>query len=181
MLQGNEKSDVEEEPRRNLLSITDDMINTLREKLKQISKNGQIKVIEDKQRNGGIICAYCHITPCHFSRHIERKHSEEPMVKEVLGHPIGSQERKTGWTKLRNTCHFFHNKSVLEAGSGELVIGYVQANQSKDPSLLDVCDSCYGLFWCLQSHIRRCQKQLLAQVKKTVFFFFKIILIFVIL
>lgn len=134
--------------------ITEDMIKRMEDKLKLVSKDGQITIIEDKRHDGRVNCAFCHTTPCHFSRHIEEKHSEEPIVSNTIKHPKGSKERKRGWTKIRNSFSFLHNKAVLERGTGGLMVQYV--SQNKDPSHLKVCPFCYGLYANLQIHVKRC-------------------------
>jgi hypothetical protein len=137
-----------------LLDITEEMIKTVGDKLKQASKDGQITVLEDKKRDARIECALCHITPCHFTRHIEEKHSGEPIISSILNLPKGSKERRNGWIKLRNCFCFLHNKTVLERGTGGLVVSKVA--RTKYPSHLNVCPYCYGLYCDLHGHAKHC-------------------------
>ncbi|XP_061187044.1 uncharacterized protein LOC133195202 [Saccostrea echinata] len=149
----------EEDSRCGSLEISEAMIKTVNEKLKQVPRNGQITVVDEKQHNGGLMCAFCLIVPCHFSRHLQKKHSNEPIVRDTLKHPKGSAERKQGWTDIRNSFCFLHNKAVLERGRGELLVQNTRGY--RDASQMEVCQFCYGLYRVLQSHLKRCQKKLL--------------------
>nr|CAH7733939.1 unnamed protein product [Callosobruchus chinensis] len=91
-------------------------------------------------------CFICKKTIVQFSRHLRRRHSEEPEVKEILSLPLGDRQRKVLTTKLRNRWNFFGYRANAR-----------HLNDNMNTRILP-CSNCLGFYTAryLVRHKQKC-------------------------
>jgi hypothetical protein len=124
--------------------------------LPSASHNEKGKVIHDKRH----ACYFCSIVITNIFRHYRDNHGDELVVKNIIFSEGTKRDR--GFEKLRLMGDFNYNCSVLECGTGELIL-------VRRPSKLRVklfshddflpCRHCLGFFLRteLWRHVRTCK------------------------
>lgn len=92
-----------------------------------------------------------------MKRHLERTHSEEPLVAGILA-MRNSDHKKKAFDKLRLTGDFNHNMEVLEKQDGELLVMRRPSKENKYQEYLP-CIYCYGFIHenDMYRHFRVCK------------------------
>ncbi|KAK4885603.1 hypothetical protein RN001_001874 [Aquatica leii] len=131
-------------------------LNKINSSLNKSNKNQDIFkssfLIKNKYKK--TVCKFCddEVISKHFARHLERKHTEEKEVKEILSFEVKSKERKKLLLLLRN------------AGNLELAIrGHIipkkrlsiQEVQENDYAICIYCKGYYKRL-CLSRHMKKC-------------------------
>ena len=101
-------------------------------------------------------CKYCTNLVTKMSSHLQRCHSDETEVAQVLAMRKGSQERRRAWLKMLNEGDYKHNYAALENGVGTLIPKYRSKNKTVEDVV--ICSHCNGLYktTLLYLHVKRC-------------------------
>ena len=94
-------------------------------------------------RNKKLPCFLCKSEVLWLSRHLERNHSDNILVAEVMAKT--GNARKIGLKRLKNLGTFQHNINVLKSGHGELIVVRRTTGKRSPYSYLP-CSKCYGFF-----------------------------------
>lgn len=102
-------------------------------------------------------CLFCEISSTNITKHVLKKHKEEPQVREILMHQKKSKARKILIKKLNNAGDYKHNMKVLKSGSGTLVTWTRNVNDSAASEFLP-CPDCLAFFIKrnLWRHVKKC-------------------------
>lgn len=89
---------------------------------------------------------YCGKIFVKLTHHLLVSHSTELHVIDCFGSAKKSSERSSQIRKLRKKGNYIHNKKVLNAQEGSLLVCRRPTKHS-DPSEFLPCPHCYGFFW----------------------------------
>ena len=114
---------------------------------------GSVRVAKSRNQVGGkrvwdkkYYCVFCKESKSKMARHLEAKHGEESLVCKALSFPKKSAQRRQILNELLKKGNFNHNRSVSQAGTGELVpVRRPQHDFDSNDSL--TCSKCLGLYY----------------------------------
>ena len=90
-------------------------------------------------------CLFCEKKVIKMSAHLEKAHSNEPQVVNVLLLPKGSSVRRKAWGDLLNQGDFQHNVQMLREGKvGEIIPKYRSEKRPLDECV--ACCFCKGMY-----------------------------------
>ena len=106
---------------------------------------GCVSYVHGKRvRDKKLPCFVCRTAVNWLARHLERQHSDNFLVAEVLAK--SGIQRKNGLKRLKNLGAFQHNIDILKKGHGELVIVRRTTGKHSARSYLP-CSKCYGFYY----------------------------------
>ena len=100
-----------------------------------------------KSKNRKLPCLFCEKSVFHMSRHLDRKHSEEPLVAAALATSV-KPDKALALRKIQFSGIYKHNVGVLQKNTGVLIVGRAPATTREASDYLP-CE------FCLQFFIRR--------------------------
>ena len=108
-----------------------------------------------KSKNRKLPCFFCGQFVFHMSRHLSRKHSEEPLVAAALAKTTG---KELALQRIHNSGIYKHNVEVLRNSDGVLIVGRAPAKQHGVDDFLP-CQFCLQFYVKheLYRHCRECK------------------------
>ena len=90
---------------------------------------------------------------------MERKHSGECEVAQILALPVGSKSRRVAWGKLLKDGDYAHNFETLKEKKGFIIPKYRTKDSDRPTESLLPCPSCKALYTrkYLHQHHQRCK------------------------
>ena len=105
---------------------------------------GHVTYLNNKRvRDKKLPCFLCKVAVQWLSRHLERNHSDNVLVAQVLAKT--GAERLSGLKRLKNLGAFQHNVGVLSRGTGELIVARRTSGKASAHSYLP-CTRCFGFY-----------------------------------
>ena len=99
--------------------------------------------VQNSQEGKFWFCMYCNKEQKKLPRHLVTCHKNEDLVKK---YEMASGEKNKLLTKIRNIGNHLHNVSVLEKGTGTLIVVHRPTDECASPGDYVPCSDCYGYY-----------------------------------
>ena len=135
-------------------NVGDDEVNDAGHGVKvAVNHNTQVRRKWDKKN----ICKYCLKPQSKLPRHLQRKHSDESEVAQIMAMPLRSKRRKMFLQKLLNDGNYNHNVEVLRTNTGEIIPSKRPAYSVAHSNFIP-CEYCKAMFMRnnLWKHVKTC-------------------------
>lgn len=132
----------------------------------QLCKNAAGKRVWDKMH----FCVFCEKGYTNLTKHLLRKHKNEPELLQINSMSLNSKVRKDALLKLRNTGDYKHNLEILKKGNGTIITYSRKEGDKHSADDYLPCEDCFGFFSreFLWKHRKNCTSKKRGQVSRKV-------------